>query len=170
MKIMFSCMEDGGFSGKYSLPGFGCNVYVNADNNIVTIDIVDEEEDRINREIEEERLERLEEAMTDDENLSEDYVDEVAYMVDFDDEDDEDESFDEEELESDEAEDDIRTTFEYSLVKSIQEADPSGEVLNFIDKILEEICVKNEDGSYKMDSLFSLLNKITDFTNDKEED
>ena len=168
MKIMFSCMEDGGFSGKYSLPGFGCNVYVNADNNIVTIDIVDEEEDRINREIEEERLERLEEEnMEEEENLHEDCVDDLTFVVNFNEEDDDEEVLDEEELEEEE-EDDIKSTFEYELIKSIQDADPSGEVLNFLDKMLDEVCVKNEDGTYKMDSLFSLLNKITDFANKKD--
>lgn len=57
MKLTISCIENGGFTGEYPLPGFGCILRVNADGYNVTIDVVDEEEDRIKREIAEEREE-----------------------------------------------------------------------------------------------------------------
>ena len=58
MKLTIKCIENGGFTGRYDLPGFGCTLFVNADGNVVTIEVVDEDFERINKEIEDERKER----------------------------------------------------------------------------------------------------------------
>lgn len=186
MKITFRCIENGGFAGKYDLPGFGCTVYVNADGNIVTIDVVDEKEDYINQAIKEEREENeklgsidmphdLYEEMTDEDYLREfgmDELDDVLVNIDddFDADIDEDETeYELETTENEEEDDDIENTFEYELIKSIQKEDTSGTVIKFLQELLEELNVRDENGALKTEPFMKLLHDIIDFTSTKED-
>lgn len=163
MKLTINCIENGGFTGRYDLPGFGCVLLVNAEDNVVTIEVIDEEQDRINTEIEEERQEKD----LEDEEIAFVYNEDPYDDFDIEVEDTYDEEDEDELCENEDS--DIEDTFEYKFIKSIQETDESGTVLKFLETLLDEYNMQ-EMTEGDMPALHKLLVGISDYVNQNDED